>query len=132
MRPATFFENTALVAVLRVISHGRFFPHPEIVAGGSLPPTNLSEGQKDLGVNENGKEAEAPKQGGSPQPLDAVSGPQGNDASSEKEVEQEKYEFLVTWDGENDPQNPKNFSTFVKCWIAIEVGFDTHDMDSPG
>lgn len=35
--------------------------------------------------------------------------------------ENEKVEILVTWDGEDDPENPQNWSTSFKSWVTFQL-----------
>ncbi|EXJ85864.1 hypothetical protein A1O1_06233 [Capronia coronata CBS 617.96] len=36
-------------------------------------------------------------------------------------ADQEKDEILVGWDGDNDPENPQNWSTGVKVWVTFQL-----------
>ncbi|KIV82552.1 hypothetical protein PV11_04654 [Exophiala sideris] len=36
-------------------------------------------------------------------------------------VASEKDEIIVTWDGENDPENPQNWSTSFKSWVTLQL-----------
>ncbi|OAL38686.1 hypothetical protein AYO20_01892 [Fonsecaea nubica] len=42
---------------------------------------------------------------------------------SEKKVvlENEKTEILVNWDGQDDPENPQNWSTMFKSWVTLQL-----------
>jgi len=37
------------------------------------------------------------------------------------QVVSEKGEIIVTWDGENDPENPQNWSTSFKSWVTFQL-----------
>ncbi|KIX92291.1 uncharacterized protein Z520_12037 [Fonsecaea multimorphosa CBS 102226] len=45
------------------------------------------------------------------------------DLPSEKKVvlEDEKAEILVGWDGQDDPENPQNWSTTFKSWVTLQL-----------
>lgn len=40
----------------------------------------------------------------------------------EIQEESEKDEILVGWDGENDPENPQNWTTTFKSWVTLQLG----------
>lgn len=43
-------------------------------------------------------------------------------AAQPKRNEDEKGdEILVTWDGDDDPENPLNWSTSFKCWVTLHL-----------
>lgn len=43
--------------------------------------------------------------------------------SSEKIIDDnEKSEILVQWDGDDDPENPQNWSTGFKAWVTLQLG----------
>ncbi|EXJ89070.1 hypothetical protein A1O3_02134 [Capronia epimyces CBS 606.96] len=92
-----YFENTPAVTLLRIITGGRLFPHAETAVS---------------------------KQESEPEPEHELESGL-NTGNVEDLVEVKKDAFLVTWDGEDDPKNPKNFSTFAKCLIPIQVGLLT-------
>jgi hypothetical protein len=33
----------------------------------------------------------------------------------------EKDEIVVKWDGDNDPENPQNWSTSYKSWLTLQL-----------
>ncbi len=37
------------------------------------------------------------------------------------QVVSEKDEVVVKWEGENDPENPQNWSTAYKSWLTLQL-----------
>ena len=54
---------------------------------------------------------------------DAASLPPELPPSKKKTTEDiEKAEIQVHWDGDDDPKNPQNWSTFFKSWVTLQLG----------
>ncbi|KAL0574441.1 hypothetical protein V5O48_007504, partial [Marasmius crinis-equi] len=49
-------------------------------------------------------------------------------ANPSKDPEQGQDAFLVDWDGPNDPDNPKNWSSFKKGFVAFEISLLTFSV----
>ncbi|GAA6064615.1 hypothetical protein JCM10212_006569 [Sporobolomyces blumeae] len=40
---------------------------------------------------------------------------------AKQEGMEDDYEYLVTWDGDDDPENPKCFSKWKKIWVSFQI-----------
>jgi uncharacterized protein YcnI len=49
------------------------------------------------------------------------SGEEEHEMNDTEEPNEEKDRFLVGWDGDDDPANPRNFSNIAKCFIVSQV-----------
>jgi hypothetical protein len=110
MRPAIFFENTPVVATLRLFSRGRVCPHPRRVSHGNPPLAGPSPPDGGRDASERAEDSDRPLAQGQKERDDTDTSREGK-----------KEEFLVTWDGDEDPMNPKNFSGRAKCFILVQV-----------
>lgn len=117
MKIAPYFENTTAVALLRIISGGRVFPHRDSFRDGTTPSTTSTRSD-DGSPEAEDEEANKPNELTSPE---RQAGHGDSDLDSERPAEQEKPEYLVTWDGDQDPTNPKNFPSFTKWFILFQV-----------
>lgn len=96
MSAAIYFRNTPFAACVRALSGGRILPYPPTTTKASILPLTEPAQWSSEGLD------------------------QGGEASQEKSSE-EAAEHLVEWEGENDPENPKNFPTWAKALIAFQV-----------
>ncbi|KAI5475408.1 MFS transporter, DHA1 family, multidrug resistance protein [Pseudohyphozyma bogoriensis] len=109
-------------------SKGRIFPYPEerpgynapskYIHGPGSPPASDSRGSQDDSTM---VEQEGVIQQGS---KDVEKG----EKQKEENKEAEKYPWLVEWDGPDDPDNPRNWSTRKKNFVAVLIGLLTFSV----
>jgi hypothetical protein len=121
MTLADFFENTAAAALLRVVSGGSLCRHPKVTSPEKVPSLEplaeftTSEGDRDAEQDERLR-------------ADSLENRRREEKTSPADVGDEQDEWLVTWVGDNDPANPKNFSSFGKIFVLCEVCCIGHDL----
>lgn len=102
MHSSHYFRYTAIGYVLRTISGGRILPHVKSAPNKIEPEVEIEESL-------------AEKQGGE---------------SEDQPTTDTQNEWLVDWDGPDDPTNPKNFSVFPQVMIGVQVRIVTVSMST--
>lgn len=97
MGAALYFLNTPAGACLRTLSGGQILRHPQPKTLGSVSTMTLQDGTNESEIS-----------------------------GTIRTLEREEEEYLVTWDGDNDPTFPMNFPMPAKLLITFQVCHKSH------
>ncbi|KAF4470897.1 multidrug resistance [Fusarium albosuccineum] len=107
MSAAAFFRNTPLAVCLRRQSGGHVFAHPDIVVEAIASPKNVC------------------RRPSSKKTIDEEAQTSDTAQTSDSSQKPEDDQYLVTWDGDDDPANPMNFPTWAKVVFGFQIGLLT-------
>ncbi|KAI5963812.1 MDR1 [Candida pseudojiufengensis] len=113
--PHRFLRDSFAGRIVYHLSGHKYFKHPEEEDDYVIPEKYYKDYQSeknkgdDLNANDSDETIE-------------------NHTSNNKEKdyeEEDKHLIIVDWEGPNDPDNPKNWPTFERCFFILEVAFLT-------
>ncbi|KAJ3549449.1 hypothetical protein NM208_g495 [Fusarium decemcellulare] len=107
MSAAAFFRNTPLAVCLRRLSGGHVFAHPEIIVEAIASPKNVC------------------RRPSSKKTIDEEAQTSDTVQTSNGYQKPEDDQYLVTWDGDDDPANPMNFPAWAKVVFGFQIGLLT-------
>ena len=133
-----FFKDSFAGQILHRLSGRRWFLHNDELPGYIVPEKYLEFSEK----QDSEEIAAVPaieEENASPTSLDAV-----KKSNDEKDIDEEDEEdeasketiansknlskseyIIVTWDGDDDPENPYNWPLYLKCIMAFQIAFLT-------